>query len=126
MGEELETFFFDSYAFFEIISGNPNYEIYTKNIAIVTTRLNLMELHYGLLITEGKEKADYYYDLYSKFVVDINDDIIKGANDFKKTMKPKNISYIDAIGYILAKSRNIKFLTGDKEFKELENVEFVK
>jgi len=126
MGEEIKTYFFDSYAFFEIIHGNPSYEKYTRDIAIVTTKLNLMELHYGLLLSLGKEKADHYYDLYKKFCIEVTDDIIKLANEFKKVMKTRNVSYIDSIGYVLAKSRNIKFLTGDKEFKDLDNVEFVK
>jgi hypothetical protein len=126
MGEEITTYFFDSYAFFEIIHGNPNYEKYTKDIAIITTKLNLMELHYGILLTLGKEKADYYYDFYTKFAIELTDDIIKLANYFKKVMKTTNVSYIDSIGYVLAKSRNVKFLTGDKEFKDLDNVEFVK
>ena len=37
-----------------------------------------------------------------------------------------NLSYVDYIGYILAKQRNVKFLTGDKEFENMDNVEFVK
>jgi hypothetical protein len=126
MGEEVKTYFFDSYAFFEIIYGSPNYEKYTKNVAIITTKLNLMELHYGLLLALGKEKADYYYDFYKKFTIEIDDDIIKLANYFKKVMKTTNVSYVDCIGYTLAKSRNILFLTGDKEFEHLDNVEFVK
>ncbi len=126
MGEEVKTFLFDSYAFFEIIYGNPNYEKYTKDIAIITTKLNLMELHYGLLLTLGKEKADYYYDLYAKYTIDIDDDIFKLANEFKKVMKTRNLSYADCIGYVLAKHRNILFLTGDKQFKDLDNVGFVK
>ena len=32
----------------------------------------------------------------------------------------------DCIGYILAKRLSIKFLTGDKEFEKLDDVEFVK
>jgi uncharacterized protein len=126
MGEEVKTYFFDSYAFFEIIHGSSNYEKYTKNVAIITTKLNLMELHYGLLLSLGKEKADYYYDLYKKFTIEIDDDTIKLSNYFKKVMKTTNVSYVDCIGYTLAKSRNILFLTGDKEFEHLDNVEFVK
>jgi predicted nucleic acid-binding protein len=126
MGEFIKTFFFDTYAFFEMIHGNPNYDNYKKDIAIITTKLNLMELHYGLLLSFGKEIADYYFDFYSKFAVEIPNDIIKLANYFKKVMKNRNVSYIDCIGYTLAKSRNILFLTGDKQFRDLDNVEFVK
>ena len=35
-------------------------------------------------------------------------------------------SYIDCIGYMVAKRLNIKFLTGDKDFEDLDNVKFVK
>ncbi|MDP3765396.1 MAG: hypothetical protein Q8R04_02695, partial [Nanoarchaeota archaeon] len=77
---ELITYFFDSYAFYEIIEGNKNYEPYTKNMAIITTKLNLMELHYGLLLKYGQKTADYYFDELSVFSVDVSDDIIKKAN----------------------------------------------
>jgi len=126
MGEEIKTYFFDSYAFFEVIHGNLSYERFTKDIAIITTRLTLMELHYALLLAIGKEKADHYYDYYSRFIIEVNDDEIKLANEFKKVMKTRNVSFVDSIGYVFAKSRNIKFLTGDREFKDLDNVEFVK
>ena len=38
----------------------------------------------------------------------------------------KRISFIGGIGYLLAKKRNAKFLTGDEQFKDFDNVEFVK
>jgi predicted nucleic acid-binding protein len=126
MEATLKTYFFDTYAFFEVVNGNFNYDKYSRDVAIVTTKLNLMELHYGLLLLYDKEKADEYYDKFVKFAIEITDDIIKLANYFKKVMKTRNVSYVDCIGYTLAKSRNILFLTGDKQFKDLDNVEFVK
>ena len=122
----MNVLFFDSYALYEIIEGNPNYKKYSENIAIITTKLNLMELHYGLLNKYGKEVADKYYDIFVEFTVEINDDLIKKANEFRISLKKKKLSYVDCIGYIIAKSRNIKFLTGDQQFSDLENVEFVK
>lgn len=59
---EIRTLFFDSYALFEIAAGNISYEPYTKNTAIVTTKLNLMELFYGTLVKRGRAAADRYYD----------------------------------------------------------------
>jgi uncharacterized protein len=123
---ELTTFFFDSYAFFEIIEGNPSYSSYVNNIAIITTKLNLMELYYGLLVKYGKIVAERYYTLFAKFTIEINDNVIKEACEFKSKLKDRKLSYIDCIGYIVSKQRNIKFLTGDNGFKDLENVEFVK
>lgn len=123
--EQIKTFFFDSYAFFEIVNGNLAYEPYTKEISIVTTKLNLMELHYGLLRVEGKEKADELYEKYLKFVIDFSDEDIKESNKFRLQNKKRDLSYIDCLGYVIAKRMNIKFLTGDSMFKDLSNVEFM-
>ena len=46
---EIKAIFFDTYALYELIRGNPAYKVYSKDIALMTTRLNLMELHYGYL-----------------------------------------------------------------------------
>jgi len=73
----------------------------------------------------GKKVADKYYNKFLEFTIELDDNSIKEANEFKLKNKKKKLSYIDCIGYILAKKRNVKFLTGDKEFKEFENVEFV-
>ncbi|MEK6862092.1 MAG: PIN domain-containing protein [Nanoarchaeota archaeon] len=123
---EIETYFFDTYAFYEIIHGNKNYRKYEKGIAIITTKLNLMELHYGLMLLYGKNYADYYYDLFISFVVDFDDNIIKKSNEFRIKNKKLRLSYIDCIGYTIAKNSGVKFLTGDEGFKTFENVEFVK
>ncbi|MBI2670903.1 PIN domain-containing protein [Candidatus Woesearchaeota archaeon] len=123
---EITTYFYDTYAFFEIIKGNRNYNKFSSGVAIVTTRLNLMELYYGLLVKFNKNIADKYYDELLKYIIDIDDETIKQAMVFRVLHKIKNLSYVDCVGYIIAKQRNIKFLTGDKEFKDLDNIEFVK
>ncbi|MBU2099812.1 PIN domain-containing protein [Candidatus Micrarchaeota archaeon] len=123
---ELNTFFFDTYAFYEIIKGNSNYRPYSKGIAIITTKLNLMELYYGLLSNYGIETAEKHFQRFSKFCVEFTDENIKNAMQFKAKNKEKKLSYIDCIGYIIAIEKNIPFLTGDKQFKLLGNVEFVK
>jgi predicted nucleic acid-binding protein len=38
----------------------------------------------------------------------------------------KKFSLVDALGYSYSKKLGIKFLTGDREFNGLENVEYVK
>lgn len=122
----IETFFFDSYAFFEIIEGNPNYDQFTAGIAIVTTRLNLMELFYGLLVKYDRRTANRYYDELARFCIDIDDNVIREAMIFRVMNKKRKLSYIDCLGYLIAKQRNISFLTGDEKFKDAPNVEFVK
>ncbi len=85
-----------------------------------------MELHYGLLRIEGKEIADKYYDYYLKFVIEFTDDDIKRANELKLRMKKQDVSYVDCLGYVLAKKNGVLFLTGDQKFEDMENVEFVR
>ena len=123
---ELITYFFDTYAFHEVIAGNPNYKDYSKGIIIITTKLNLMELYYGLLLKFDKKIAEKYFDAFAEYAVDIDDATMKEAMVFRYLYKDRRLSYVDCVGYIIAKQRNIKFLTGDKEFENLPNVEFVK
>jgi len=123
---EEETFFYDTYAIFEIIKGNLNYKNYIRDIGIITTKLNLMGLYYRLYILFGIETAEFYYRKYIPFVVEASDFIIKKAMIFKADNKSKDLSYVDCIGYIFAVENKVKFLTGDIQFKDRGNVEFVK
>ena len=123
---EVKTFFFDTYALYEIIEGNENYKKYVKNIAIIITKLNLMELFYGLLIKYNEKTANNFYEKFLPYCTGIDDNTIKKAMIFRALNKKRDLSYVDCIGYIISKHRNIKFLTVDKEFENMENVEFVK
>ena len=67
-----------------------------------------------------------FYEKFLPYCTGIEDNVIKKAMTFRALNKKRNLSYVDCIGYIIAKQRNIKFLTGDKEFEYMENVEFVK
>lgn len=118
-------FFLDTYALIEIIKGNKNYKKYTDE-ELYTTIFNLYELYYNLLKDYGEEKAkEMFYKFYS-LLIQIKNEWIFLASKFKLDNKDFNISYTDALGYIISKENNIRFLTGDKEFKNMENVEFVK
>ncbi len=118
-------YFWDSYAIIELLKKNPAYLKY-ENYPIIITINNLAEIYYSLLKNLGKSVADDIWNLYRTAVVKIHDEIIKEAMEFRSIHYPKkNISYTDAIGYIYAKNNNLTFLTGDMEFKNLPNVEFV-
>ena len=125
MTEEMN-FFYDTYALLEIIAGNGNYNKYVKNAGIATTKLNLMELFYRLYILHGIEIAEFYYQKYLPFVVEISDSLIKKAAIFRAENKKKDLSYVDCIGYAFAIEHKIKFLTGDMQFKDMDDVEFVR
>lgn len=118
-------FFYDSYAIIEYLKGNKKYQKYFKEPIGITTRMNLMEVYYALL--DDEDYADEVFTSFSTVTVEMSDDIIKKSMKKRKELKKQglNISYPDAIGYVIALEKNIKFLTGDKEFKNLPNVEFI-
>lgn len=122
-------FFADTYAIIEILKGNENYRHYI-DLELGTTEFNLFELTYFLVRDYGKSKA---LKILSKVklefeLVDVTDKDFVNASEFRLQMKKigKQLSLVDCLGYTVAKRLNVKFLTGDNEFKDLENVEFVK
>jgi predicted nucleic acid-binding protein len=58
-------------------------------------------------------------------VVEYDIDVIKKASKLRARHTSKNLSMTDCIGYIYAKENGLMFVTGDREFKGVENVEFV-
>src|SRR3990167_6834577 len=103
-----EAVFFDTYAFFETINGNPNYNKF-QNFDIITTVFNLIELNYGLKKKQNKETADKYLDKYSPLIIQITIEDVKNATDMR--LKHKDMSFPDVISYVVAKRLGIKFVT---------------
>ena len=118
-------FLFDTYAIIEIIKGSHNYKGYV-NSEIIINKFILTELAYWLTSNHGPDITDKYISKYNKFVKDFDIEIIKKAMNFRYKNKSRRMSMTDCISYLQAKELGIKFLTGDKEFKDMENVEFVK
>lgn len=116
-------FFFDTYAIVEITQKNPNYAGYFDE-TITTSLLNLIELYHAILKDSNEDKARETYYKFRNSPIPISDEIIFKAMKLK--LKNKKLSYVDCIGYTLALENNLKFLTGDKEFEGMGNVEFVK
>ena len=46
----MELYFLDTYALYELFVGNAEYKRFEKGVAVITTRLNLMEFYYTLLM----------------------------------------------------------------------------
>src|SRR3989338_208012 len=118
-------YFFDTYAIIEIIRENKNYEQYFEE-EIVTSVLNLGELYYSLLKEKGENEANNWHEKLKQAALAVNAEVIRKAMKFRYDNKNKNLSFIDCVGYKMAEEKGLIFLTGDKEFKELPNVEFVK
>ena len=122
---EKELLFFDTYAFVEIIKGNFNYLPYSY-AGIITTKLNIFELYHGCLKDKNEKLGEEIVQQYFSLVKDFDEEVIKEAAKLKFKLNKRDLSMTDCIGYTFAKQLGIKFLTGDKQFQDMENVEFVK
>jgi predicted nucleic acid-binding protein len=134
-------FFYDSYAVLAYISGEKAYAKYFDGAnenrlkrsgdaaaGGVLTKLNLMEIYFKAAKLHGHEAARQIIERFSKYLIDFDIDDIAGSMKLREELMKKrmNVSYVDALGYYLAKKMQIPFLTGDSYFEGLAGVKFVK
>lgn len=117
--------FLDSYAIIEILKRNPEYARFAEATP-VSTRVNLVEVAYHLLEDFPKEKAAEIIKSLRIETLEIQEEQTAKIAIFRKEHAKKKFSYIDCIGYVLAKNNGISFVTGDKQFEGMPNVEFEK
>lgn len=117
-------FYFDTYALFERLRGNPSYAPYVE-MPVVTHQMNVYELVTALLREQSETRARQLVTSIDANFVDADMADLFDAADFRKEYARRRVSHIDALGYVLARRHSLKFLTGDKAFKGLENVEYV-
>ena len=117
--------FFDTYALIEIYNGSENYRKFQKT-RVITSYFHLFELYYILSKEKNEEEFIEFFRYLQNFCIDLKFNWIIEASKFRQKYKKRNLSYADCIGYIIARDLELKFLTGDKEFEDLPNVEFVK
>jgi hypothetical protein len=120
------SYYLDSYAMLSYLEGNKSLSPYFEEENLVTSSFNIAELYYHLLSRKGEQLADEWTIPFVAISSNPSPLTIKNAMKFRLTNKKKSLSYADCIGYQMAKERNLKFLTGDIQFKGLPNVEFVK
>lgn len=121
----MKAVFLDTYAMFEIAKGNEAYKPYLE-LQAATTKWNLLELYYTILIKFGREKAEFEYDKFAPYAIEFDDDTVKEAGIFRAQNPGRRLSYADCLGYTIAKRLEIPFLTGDQQFENMENVEYIK
>ena len=119
------SYFLDTYALIEIVNGNINYKKFLLS-KLFTSVFNLFELYFNLLKDYPEEIAKKYFLQFKEVAIPIKDEYIFFASKFRLENKKKKFSYADSMGYAISKFNNLRFLTGDREFENLENVEFVK
>ncbi len=124
----LTPYFYDTYAVLAYMNGNKGYIRYFEEDYGYLTALNLMEVYYALLRVHGEEAAEEGYSSSSKFEYEFEDDDVKEAMKLRLRLRNEglSISYADALGYFVSMKLKVKFLTGDIDFKNLENVEYIK
>ena len=83
-------------------------------------------MYYNLLkvVEEGAAKNKFFQ--FKQFLTPIKDSHIFLASAFRLKNTKLKLSYVDALGYIIAKEEGMKFLTGDNAFEGLDNAEFVR
>lgn len=64
---------------------------------------------------------------FSKYLIDFESNDIVGSMKLRLELKRKghDLSYADALGYFLSRKMGIKFLTGDRTFRDLSGVEYI-
>ncbi len=118
-------YFFDTYAIIELLENNPDYERF-ENFRVIASVMNIGEIYNIILRDIGKERADEWFNSCNFELLEITPDIMIKSVYFRHLNRKKNISSTDAVGYFLSLKHKLKFLTGDRQFKNMPNVEFVK
>lgn len=83
--------------------------------------INWGEIYYIALREGGEERAELYRSTISKYpitIVEANKELTLAAAKYKAHYK---ISFADAFAAGLAELKKAVLITGDKEFKDLEN-----
>ncbi len=121
----------DTYALIEIINENTKfqkYKIFFPNKVFIAS--TTFAEFYEIINERSKDKNELMQitNPFKQFIKEITADIFIEAILFRKKHNREtkgNMSFFDAVGYIFALKDNYLFLTGDKEFKNLPNVEFI-
>jgi hypothetical protein len=66
------------------------------------------------------------YAVFRHYQRDIEEQDTGNGMKLKSKLDRLDISYADAIGYVMSGRLGARYLTGDNAFKKLSNVEFVK
>lgn len=115
----------DTYALWEIQLGNKKYvEILLSDF--VVTDWTLCEFYKTLLKAYNERTADFWFKKIKPYVCKVDIDVMIESVKFQKSNIKKKLSLFDCIGYIFSISKGYDFVTGDKEFKKMKDVKFLK
>ena len=120
----------DTYAVMMILEKEPGYEKVQELLTeaqndqrdILMSAINVGEVYYIVRKEYGEEAANQYLDFIRatkvKIVIPTFDNILAAAR-IKATYP---LSYADAFAISLAQKENVSVITGDPEFKKVEQI----
>jgi len=117
-------YFFDTYILVELVKGNRRFQRFEAE-EVKTSHLNMGELYYALLRDYNKKTAQHWHRQFADFLLPASLTVILRAMELRFAHRRRGFSFIDCVGYELAKEYGLVFLTGDRAFKGLENAEVV-
>lgn len=115
--------FLDTYALVEILNGNPAYRDELEGAG--TSLYHLYELHVQLARLRDESTADTVFGDLRPLAAEVEDADVLAASRFKRAHPKKRLSYADALGYAMAREREVPFVTGDAAFRGVEGVRFI-
>lgn len=119
------SYYFDSYALVERQLGARAYEPY-REYGIFTHQFNLFEFAAAVVRSASEATAREQLRLMNPNLVAADENDLFAAIRFRGRFPRSRISYVDALGYVLALRHGHLFLTGDTKFEGLDNVEYVR
>ena len=115
----------DTYTLIEISLGNSDFiPLLEKEVVIPDT--TIAEFYSMMYRKYNLKTAEYWYRRLNSFLTPVKRDILIKAMKYKIDNKKQNLSFFDCVGYIFALENNMKFVTGDREFKNKPKVEYIK
>lgn len=114
----------DTYALVEICDGNPKFST-LLNEEVVITDLTMAEFYGCLYRKYDLKTAQYWLRKLTPLCHPVSREILIKAVQYRVDNKSQNLSFFDCVGYLFARENNIIFVTGDKEFKHKESVQFM-
>ena len=119
----------DSYALMAFFEDEPGADLVRdlilkaeeNKVSLLISVVNLGEVWYSIARTNSPELADQYIGEVKGMaieIVDVDWQLTRQAATFKKD---GNISYADCFAAALAKLKKAELITGDKEFRSIED-----
>jgi len=84
----LSGYFLDTYGMHEILRGNPDYKRFTTEVALMTCKLNLMELYYTVMTKHGERAAETSHQAFRDYCISVPDETMKRAMHFRAKRGP--------------------------------------